>query len=325
MNLPRRTFLQIAAGAAVLPAMASIAQAQTYPTRSVHLLVGFAAGGPSDIGARLIGQALSGRLGQPFVIENRPGAATNLATEEVVRATPDGYTLLEINTANAVNVSLYDNLSFNFMRDIAPVASTVRGGAVMVVNPSVPAKTIPEFIAFAKANPGKLNLGSGGLGGPAYLRGELFKAMTGIDLVHVPYRGVEPALVALLGGQVQVVFAAAPGLIDYIRSGKLRPLGVTSATRMKILPDVPPIGDFVPGYEVSTWDGIGAPANTPPEIIAILNKQVNAVLADATFRERLADLGLEPFASSPADFAKLIAEDTEKWGKVVRAAGIKTD
>ena len=325
MNLPRRTFLQIAAGAAVLPAMASIAQAQTYPTRSVHLLVGFAAGGPSDIGARLIGQALSGRLGQPFVIENRPGAATNLATEEVVRATPDGYTLLEINTANAVNVSLYDNLSFNFMRDIAPVASTVRGGAVMVVNPSVPAKTIPEFIAYAKANPGKLNLGSGGLGGPAYLRGELFKAMTGIDLVHVPYRGVEPALVALLGGQVQVVFAAAPGLIDYIRSGKLRPLGVTSATRMKILPDVPPIGDFVPGYEVSTWDGIGAPANTPPEIIAILNKQVNAVLADATFRERLADLGLEPFASSPADFAKLIAEDTEKWGKVVRAAGIKTD
>jgi tripartite-type tricarboxylate transporter receptor subunit TctC len=295
-----------------------VASALDYPTRPVHLLVGFAAGGPLDTSARLIGQWLSERLGQPFVIENRPGAGSNLATEIVARAPPDGYTLLEASAANAWNAALYDNLSFNFIRDIVLVAGVRRAAGVMEVNPSVPVRTVPEFIAYAKANPGKINMATGGAGSAPHLYGELFKIMAGVDLVTVNYRGSAPALPDLIAGQVQVMFDVVISSIGHIRAGKLRPLGVTTTARLEVLPDVPPISDFLPGYEASSWDGIGAPANTPPEIVGILNKQVNAALADPTFKARLADLGAEPFAGSPAEFGKFIVDYTEKWGKVDR-------
>jgi len=325
MKLPRRKFLRVAAGAAALPALPRVASALDYPTRPVHLLVGFAAGGPLDTSARLIGRWLSERLGQPFVIDNRPGAGSNLATEIVARAPPDGYTLLEASAANAWNAALYDNLSFNFIRDIALVAGVRRAAGVMEVNPSVPVRTVPEFIAYAKANPGKINMATGGAGSAPHLYGELFKMMAGVDLVTVNYRGSAPALPDLIAGQVQVMFDVVISSIGHIRAGKLRPLGVTTTARLEVLPDVPPISDFLPGYEASSWDGIGAPANTPPEIVEILNKQVNAALADPTFKARLADLGAEPFAGSPAEFGKFIVDYTEKWGEVIRAAGIKAE
>jgi tripartite-type tricarboxylate transporter receptor subunit TctC len=325
MKLPRRKFLHLAGGVAALPAAARIARAQSYPARPVHLLAGFPPGGIVDIIARLIGQWLSERLGQQFVIENRPGAGSNIATELVVRARPDGYTLLLVSSVNSWNTAIYDNLNFDFMRDIAPIASIVRTPAVMEVNPSVPAKTVPEFIAYAKANPGKIDMGSGGPGSGQHVYGELFKVMAGVDLITVHYRGAGPALPDLMSGRIQVMFDPVASSIGYIRAGKLRPLGVTTAARIDVLPDVPPIGDFVPGYEASGWDGIGAPANTPPEIISILNKEVNAALADATFKARLADLGADPFKNSPTEFSKFIVEYTEKWGNVIRAAGIKAE
>ena len=323
MNLQRRRFLHLALAAAAVPAVSRIARAQTYPTRPVRLVVGFAAGGAADIIARLIGQSLSERLSQPCIIENRPGAGTNIATETVVRAPPDGYTLLLVSAANAINATLYDKLNFNFIRDIAPVASINRDPAVMVVNPSFPAKTVPEFIAYAKANPGKVNMASGGNGSRSHLTGEMFKMMTGVNMVHVPYRGASPALTDLLGGQVQVLFDAVPSSIEHIRAGKLRPLAVTTATRSQALPDIPTIGEFVPGYEASAWNGVGVPKGTPAEVIAKLNKEINAALADAKIKARLADLNGTALAGSPTDFGKLIADETEKWGKVIRAANIK--
>jgi len=323
MKFPRRKFLHVAAGAAALPAVSRFARAQGYPTRPVHIVVGFPPGGFIDTTARLIGPWLSDRLGQSFVIENRPGATSNIATEAVVRAASDGYTLLAASDANAFNATIYENLKFNFIRDIAPVASIGRAFFVMVVNPSVPAKTVPEFIAYARANPGKINMASSGPGSATQLFGELFKVMAGVNLVTVNYRGAGPALPDLMSGRVEVMFDPVASTIGYIRSGKLRPLGVTTATRMDVLPDVPTIGEFVPGYEATAWVGIGAPANTPPAIIAILNKQVIAALADPTCRARLVDLGMEPIASSPTEFGKFISEYTEKWGKVIRMAGIK--
>ena len=325
MKLPRRTFLHLAAGAAALPAVSRIARAQTYPTRPVRIIVGFAAGGAPDILARLIGQWLSERLGQPFVIENRPGAGGNIGTEAVVRAPPDGYTLLLVepptrstrrSTTSSISIS-----SATSRRSRASSACPI----VMVVNPSVPAKTVPEFIAYAKANPGKINMASAGIGSPAHVAGELFKMMTGIDMVHVPYRGAAPALTDLLAGQVQVFFAITPASIEHIRAGKLRALAVTTATRSEALPDVPTVGEFVPGYEASGWFGIGAPKNTPAEIIDRLNKEINAALADPRVKARFAELGGTVFAGSPADFGKLIADETEKWGKVVKFAGIKAE
>ena len=296
-----------------------------YPTRPVHLLAGFPPGGIIDIIARLIGQWLSERLGQSFVIENRVGGGSNIATELVARAAPDGYTLLLVNAVNSWNTTLYNHLNFDFSRDIAPVASISRGGSVMEVNPSFPAKTVPEFIAYAKANPGKINMAAAGPGSGPHLWGELFKVMADVDLVIVQYRGSGPALPELISGRADVMFDPVVSSIGYIRAGKLRPLGVTTATRLDILPDVPPIGDFVPGYEGSGWQGIGAPANTPPEIISILNREVNAALADATFKARLVDLGAEPFTSSPAKFGKFIADYTEKWRKLIRTSGIKVE
>jgi tripartite-type tricarboxylate transporter receptor subunit TctC len=325
VKLPRRNFLHLAAGAAVLPAILRIAWAQAYPARPVRIIVGFAAGGATDIIARLLGQWLSERLGQPFVIENRTGAATNIATEAVVRAAADGYTLLLVHSSNAMNATLYEKLNFNFIRDIAPAASIIVVPNVMVVHPSVPAKTVSEFIAYAKANPGKINFASGGIGGPSHLAGELFKAMAGVNLVHVPYRGGGPAINDLLGGQVQVYFASTPASIEYIKAGTLRALAVASATRSEMLPDIPTVGEFVPGYEAPTWYGLGAPKNTPAEIVEKLNKEINAGLADPKLRARLADLGGDVLALSPADFGKLIAEETEKWGKVIRAANIKAE
>ncbi len=323
MKLPRRTFLQLAAVA--LPAVPEIACADNYPSRPVHLLAGYPPGGFVDATARLIGQWLAERLAQPFVIENRVGAGSNIATEAVVHSPPDGYTLLTVGDSSAYNATLYDKLNFNFIRDIAPVASIGHALYVMVVDPSFTAKTVPEFIAYAKANPGKINMASSGPGSSTQLFGLLFKAMTKIDLTTVNYRGPPPALIDLMSGRVQVMFASVASAIGYIKSGKLRALGVASAARIELLPDVPPIGEFVPGYEAAAWLGIGAPANTPPDIVATLNKQVNAALADATFKARLADLGMEPFASSPAEFGKFIAEYTERWGKVIREAGIKPE
>jgi tripartite-type tricarboxylate transporter receptor subunit TctC len=325
MKLPRRKFLHLAAGVAALPALSRTASALDYPTRPVHLIAGFPPGGIVDIIARLIGQWMSERLGQPFVIENRVGAGSNIATELVTRAQPDGYTLLLVSSVNAWNTAIYDNLKFNFIRDIAPIASIVRTPALMEVNSSVPAKTVPEFIAYAKANPGKLNMGTGGPGSGQHVYGELFKVMAGVDLVTVHYRGAGLALPDLISGRVDVMFDPVASSIGYIRAGQLRPLGVTTAARIDALPDVPPIGDFVPGYEASGWDGIGGPANTPPEIVAILNKEVNAALADPTFKARLVDLGADSFASSPAEFGKFIVEYTEKWAKVIRAANIKAE
>jgi tripartite-type tricarboxylate transporter receptor subunit TctC len=324
MEVLRRTFLQLAAGAVAPLSTVRIAGAQTYPTRPVRLLVGYAAGGPLDTSARLIAQWLSERLGQQFIVENQSGAGSNLAAEMVVRAPPDGYTLLEISASNAWNVTLYDNLKFNFIRDIVPIAGVRRAAGVMEVHPAVPVTTVREFIAYAKANPNKINMATGGVGSAPHLYGELFKMMTGVDLVTVNYRGSGPALPDLISGRVQVTFDVVISSLAHIRAGELRPLGVTSVNRLAVLPDVPPISDSVPGYEASSWDGIGAPANTPPEIIAILNKEVNAALADPVFKARLTDLGAEPFlAGSPADFGKFVVEYSEKWDKLIRAAGIK--
>jgi tripartite-type tricarboxylate transporter receptor subunit TctC len=323
LKLRRREFLHLASGAAAVPAVSPIAWAQTYPAGPVRLVVGFAAGGGQDISARLMGQWLSERLGETFFIENRPGAATNVATEAVVRGRADGYTLLLATTANAINAALYDNLNFNFIRDIAPVASIVRVPNVMVVNPSFPARTVPEFIAYAKANPGKVSFASGGVGSSVHVSGELFKMMTSVSMVHVPYRGAAPALADLMGGQVQVMFDLMNSSIEHIRAGNVRPLAVTTVTRSDALPDLPTIGDFVPGYEASSWSGIGAPRKTPDEIIDKLNKDTNAALADPKMKARLADLGGTVLAGSSAEFGKLIADETEKWGKVIRAAKIK--
>jgi tripartite-type tricarboxylate transporter receptor subunit TctC len=325
MKLPRRQFIRLATGAVALPAIPRLAGAQSYPSRPVRLIVGFPAGGSADIVARLIGQSLSERLGQPFIIENRPGAGSNIGTETVVRAPPDGYTLLMVSAANVTNATLYDNLNFNFIRDIAPVAFMDRVANVLEVNPSVPAKTVPEFIAYAKANPGKINMASGGTGSSQHVAGELFKMMAGVDLVHVPYRGVAPALTDLLAGQVQVLFDTVPASLPHIRAGKLRALAVTTAARSEALPDVPTVGDFVPGYEASSIHGIGAPRNTPADIIDRLNKEVNAALADPKFQARIADLGGIVAVGSPADFGKIIAEETEKWAKVVKFSGAKAE
>ena len=325
MKLPRRTFLHLAAGAAALPVVSRVARAQAYPSRPVRIVVGFAPGGAFDIVARLIGQWLSERLGQPFVIENRPGGGGNIATEAVVRAPADGYTLLLVGVPNAINATLYQKLNFNFIRDIAPIAGIDREPQVMVVNPSVPAKTVSEFIAYAKANPGKISMASQGIGGSGHLTGELFKMMAGVNVLHVPYRGAGPALTDLLGGQVQVMFAAAPSAIEYVKTGKLRALAVTTTTRSEALPDVPTVAEFLPGFEASSWYGIGAPKATPAEIVEKLNKEINAGLADPTMKARLADLGGTLLPGSPSDFGKLIAEETEKWAKVVRSAGIKAE
>jgi tripartite-type tricarboxylate transporter receptor subunit TctC len=323
MKLPRRRFLHLAAGVAALPALSRIARAQAYPTRPVRIVVGFTAGGAVDTLARLMGQWLSERLGKPFIVENRPGAGTNIATEAVVKAAPDGYTLLMVGPSNAINTTLYAKLNFIFHRDIAPVASIIRGPNVMVVNPSVPANTVPEFIAYAKANPGKVNMASAGTGTSNHVSGELFKMMAGVDMVHVPYRG--PPLADLIAGQVQVMFASTPASIEYIRAGKVRALAVTTATRSDALPDIPTVDEFVPGYEASTWFGVGAPKATPAEIVEKLNKEINAGLADPKIKARLADLGGDALALSPADFGRLIADETEKWGKVIRAANIKPE
>ena len=325
MKLPRRQFLHLTAGAAALSAVSHFAWAQAYPTRPVRLVVGFPPGGGTDITARLIGQWLSERLGQQFVIENRPGAGSNIATEGVARAAADGYTLLLVSTAHAINATLYDKLNYNFLRDIAPVAGIIRVPNVMEVNPSLPPKSVSEFIAYAKANPGKVNYASGGNGTAQHLSGELFKMMTGVVMVHVPYRGDAPALTDLIGGQVQVMFGSIPPSLEHIRAGKLRALAVTTATRSEALPDIPTVSDFVPGYEASAWYGIGAPRNTPAEIVDKLNKEINAALSDPKIKARLADLGGTVLSGSPADFGKLIADETEKWGKVVRAANIKPE
>jgi tripartite-type tricarboxylate transporter receptor subunit TctC len=325
MRLPRRKFLHLALGAAALPAVSRIARAQTYPAQPVRIIVGFGAGGAPDIVGRLIGQWLSQRLGQPFIVENRPGASSNIATEAVVHAVPDGYMLLVVGTWNANNAAIYAKLSFNFVRDIAPVASIGNIPYVMVVNLSCPAKTVPEFIAYAKANPGNLTMASPGIGTTPHLVGELFKFMTGVDMVHVPYRSSAPALTDLLGGQVQMTFGPLPSTIEHIRAGKLRPLAVTTETRLKVLPEIPTVGEFVQGYEGSGRYGIGAPKNTPAEIIEKLNKEINAALADPKIQARLADLGVEPTPMTPAEFGKLIADETEKWGKVIQAAHIKVE
>ena len=325
MKLLRRQFLHLAAGAAALPAVSRIAKAQTYPARPVRIVVGYAAGGGTDITARLIGQWLSERFGQQFVIENRPGAATNIATDAVVRAAPDGYTLLLATGGNAINATLYDKLNFNFIRDIAPVGSVIRVPLVMVVNQSLRVKTVPEFIAFAKANPGRINFASGGAGGPDHMSGELFKMMTGTNMTHVPYRSLAPALTDLIGGQVQVVFSTIPPALGYIKADKLRALAVTTSTRFEGAPDISTMGDFVRGYETSQWYGIGVPTNTPVEIVEKLNREINAALADPKMKARLADIGGTVLPGSAADFGKLIADETEKWAKVVKFSGAKPD
>jgi tripartite-type tricarboxylate transporter receptor subunit TctC len=325
MKLPRRQFLHLTAGTAALPALSTFARAQTYPTRAVTIIVGFAAGGAFDITARLIGQFLSERLGQPFVVENRPGAGSNLATEAVVRARPDGYTLLLVGVPAAINATLYGKLNFNFVRDITPIAGITRVPLVMAVHPSFPANTVPEFIAYAKTNPGKIDMASAGNGSTPHMAGELFKMMAGIDMIHVPYRGGAPALADLLGGQVQVYFAPLPEAIQYIIAGKLRALAVTSTTRADVLPDIPSVGDFVPGCEASAWYGLAAPNKIPVDVVEKLNNDINAGLASPGLKARLADLGGTPLPGSPADFGKLVAEETEKWGKVIRAANVKPE
>jgi tripartite-type tricarboxylate transporter receptor subunit TctC len=325
VKLPRRKFLHLAAGAAALPAVSRIAWAQAYPSRPVRLIVPLAPGGATDIVARLTGQWLSERLGQPFVIENRPGGGTNIGTEAVVRAPADGYTLLMVGTAQAINATLYDKLNFHFIRDITPVASIIRNALVMVVHPSVPAKTVPEFVAYAKANPRKFNMASPGTGTSPHLCGELFMMMTGTSMIHVPYRGGGPALTDLLGGQAQVYFPGTVSSIEYIKTGRLRALAVTTVTRSDALPDIPTVDEFVPGYEASSWFGVGAPKSTPTEIIDKLNNEVNAALADPKLKARLADLGGTVLPGSPADFGKLIADETEKWGNVIRALNIKQE
>jgi len=325
LKLPRRKFLRLAAGAAALPALSRIARAQAYPTRPVRIIVPYTAGGSADILARLIGQWLSERLGQPFIIDNRPGAGTNIGTETVVKAPPDGYTLLLASPANAINATLYDKLNFNFMRDMVPVASIHRIPHLVVVHPSVPVNTVPELIAYAKANAGKINMASGGNGSGSHVCGELFKMMTGINMVHVPYRGAAPAMTDLIGGQVQVMFPDMPSSIEYIRSEKLRALAVTTATRSETLASVPAVGEAVSEYEASAFQGIAAPKNTPVEVTVKLNREINAALADSKIKARLADIGGTPLPGSSADFASLIAQETEKWNKVIRFAGIKPE
>jgi tripartite-type tricarboxylate transporter receptor subunit TctC len=324
MKLPRRHCL-LATGAAVLSAASRFARADTYPSRPVRIIVGYAAGGAPDILARLMGQWLSDRLGQPFVVENRPGANGSIAIETVIKAAADGYTLLAVALPDAVNATLYQSLNYNFLRDIAPVAATSRDPDVMVVNPALPAKTVPEFINFAKANPGKINMASPGVGSSPHMAGELFKFMTGIEMTHVAYRGSAPALTDLLGGQVQVYFAPISASLAYVRAGKIRALAVTTAARAEALPDIPTVSDFVTGYEVSAWYGIGAAKNTPAEIVDSLNMEINAGLADPKLKARLADLGSSAFVVSPADFGKFIADETEKWAKVIKFANIKAE
>ena len=326
MKVPRRAFLHLAGGAAALPAVSRFAWAQAYPTRPVRFIVGYPAGGNTDIVARLIGQWLSERLGRPFIVENRPGAGSNLGTEAVVNARPDGYMLLFAATANAINATLYEKLRFNFIRDIAPVAALIHLPNVMEVHPSVPARTVPEFIAYAKVNPGKINMATGGgVGVSGHMAGELFKAMAGVNIVHVPYRGSAQALTDLIGGRVQIMFEPLPASIEYIKAGKLRPLAVTTAARSEVLPDIPALSEFVAGYEASTWFGVGVPRNTPVEIVNKLNYEINEALADPKMKARLAELGGTPLPGSPADFGKFIAAETEKWGKVIRAANIKAE
>jgi tripartite-type tricarboxylate transporter receptor subunit TctC len=325
MKIRRRNFLQLAAAAMITPAISPMVWAQAYPARPVRLVVGFSAGGVTDIVARLTGQWLSERLGQQFVVENRIGAATNVATEGVVRAAPDGYTLLMSSAANAINATLYNNLNFDFIRDTTPIASVISTPLVMVVNPSFPAKTVEAFIAYAKANPGKINMASSGSGSPPHVAGELFKMMAGVKMVHVPYRGDVPALTDLLAGQVQVYFGTLPASIEYVKAGNLRALAVTGATRSAALPDIPIMAEFLPGYEATIWNGLNAPKNTPAEVVAKLNREINAVLADPKFKARLAELGATPLPSSVADYTKLVAEETERWGKVVKLSGAKPD
>jgi tripartite-type tricarboxylate transporter receptor subunit TctC len=325
MKLARRAFLHLATGAVALPSASRIASAQIYPSRPVHIILGFPAGGSSDVIGRLMAQWLSERLGQPFVFDNRPGAGSNIGTEMVAGAAPDGYTLLWATSPNASNATLYDNLKFNFIHDFVPVAGVFRVPNVMEVNPEVPAKTVPEFIAYARANPGKINFASGGIGSTQHLAAELFKFMAGVDMRHVPYRGSAPALIDLLSGEVQAMFDLMPASLGYIRAGKLRALGVTTAVRSEALPDIPTVGEFVPGYEASTWNGVAVPRNTSSEIIDKLNTEINAGLADPNIKARLADLGAAVLVGSAADFGKLIAEETEKWGKVIRAARIKAE
>jgi tripartite-type tricarboxylate transporter receptor subunit TctC len=325
MKLPRRRFLHLAACAAALPTVSRIATAQTFPSRPVRVIIGYSPGGSADVAARLMGQWLSERLGQPFVIESRPGAGTNLATEAVVRASPDGYTLLWVTTPNAINATLYEKLNFNFIHDIAPVAGIIRFPNVMEVNPSVPAKTVPEFIAYAKANPAKLSMASAGTGTATHVAGALFMMMASVSMVHVPYRGSAPALTDLLGGRVNVMFDAVPSSIEHIRAGKLRALAVTTATPSDVLPGIPTIADFLPGYESSIWFGVGVPKNTPTEIVDMLNREINEILADPRTKSRFANLGATVLTGSPADFGKLIAEETEKWAEVVKFAGAKPD
>ena len=325
MKLPRRTFLHLAAVAAALPAVSRFARAQSYPMRPVRIIVGFPAGGATDILARLTGQWLSERLGQQFIIENRAGAGGNIGTEAVVKAPPDGYTLLQVATPNGLNAALYTNLNFNFVRDIAPVVGIMRTSYVIVIHPSVPATTVPEFIAYAKANAGKVNMASAGNGTPQHIFGELFKMMAGVDLTHVPYRGGAPATTDLIGGQVQVIFSPLPESIEHIKAGKLRPLAVTTVTRLDVLPNIPTVGDFLPGYEGTGWLGVGAPKNTPAEIIDKLNKEINAGLADPKIVARIAELGGAVLGGSPTAFGKIVSDDIEKWAKVIRSAGIKAD
>jgi tripartite-type tricarboxylate transporter receptor subunit TctC len=325
MKLLRRNFLHLAAGAAALPAVSRFAFAQAYPSRPVRIIVGYSPGGTTDISARLIGQWLSEQLGQPFIVDNRPGASSNVATEGAVRAPADGYTLLLATISNAINATLYDKLNYNFIRDITPVAGIIRVPNVMEVNPAVPAKTVPEFIAYAKANPGKVNFASGGAGSSTHVSGELFKMMTGVNMVHIPYRGTAPAVTDLIAGQVQVMFDNLPGSIEYVRAGRLRALAVTTATRSEELPDIPSVSEFVPGYEVSAWFGVGVAKGTPTEVIERLNKAINEALADPKMKARLADLGGTALPGSPADFETLIADETDKWGKVVKFAGAKPD
>ena len=322
MKLPRRRFLHLAAGAAALPAVSRFASAQTYPTRPVRLIAGFPAGGGTDVMARLMGQSLSERLGQPIVIENRPGANSNMGTEAVVRAAPDGYTLLMVGIANAINATTYDKLNFNFIRDITPVAAIGSVPSIMVVHPSFPAKTIPEFIAYARANPGKADMASEGIGSTGQLLGEMFKTMAGINMV-LPYRGVALALTDLIGAQVQVIFSSMPSSIAYVRAGQLRALAVTTTTRSQVLPEVPTVGEFLPGYEATTWYGVGVPKKTPTEIVEKLNKEINMALTDPKLKARFAELGAEPMMMTPAEFEKFVAAETEKWAKVIRAANIK--
>jgi tripartite-type tricarboxylate transporter receptor subunit TctC len=325
MTLPRRQFLHLATGAVAFSAISRSVRAQTYPTRPVRIIVGFPAGGPTDIVARVMAQWLSERLGQEFIVENRPGAASNIGTEVALRAPPDGYTLLQVTSSNAVNATFYEKLNFSLMSDMAPVAGIIRVPFVMELNPSIPAKNVPEFIAHAKANPGKINMASGGIGTSTHIAGEFFKMLAGVNLVHVPYRGSAPALTDMIGGQVHVMFDILPSSLQHIRAGALRALAVTSATRSEVLPDLPTLGDFLPGYEATAWYGVAAPRSAPSEIVHKLNNEINAGLADPKIKARLADLGGAVTPGSPADFGKLVAEEIEKWGKVVKFSGAKPE